>query len=123
MESGPHLRAVINRKLTLDGEWVMNQDKTGILLTDFEAIDSTGKSRKVLNAGDEAELIANATIKTLDRILTLRANPGLYYAADVSMIPMITPSDGVVKLGIVVKAKERIDLKTLNYLAEVFVNE
>jgi hypothetical protein len=81
-----------------------------------------GKSRKILKEGDVIELIADATVQVKDRVLTLRAHPDLYRLGNVRMLPMITPADGVVQLGISFQAAARIDLKKLEYLAEVYIN-
>ena len=122
MESGAHLRAVRNRKITIVGDHNTNQSRSAILLTTFEAKDSEGKSRKILKEGDIVTLTTNASISSLDRVLTLRANPALYAAGNVRIIPLIAPDDELAPVTIQFQAADRIDLSKLSHLVEVYVN-
>ena len=122
MKSGPELRASMNRRMKIDGDYEMDFKRSHIRLKGFEVIDSTGKKRKVLNEGDVVELISTTSINSLEPILTLRAHPLLYAHGNVRMLPVIGPADGTVQLGISFRADSKIDLKKLDYLVEVYVN-
>lgn len=123
MESGASLRAVRNRKLTIVGDHKMNTSRTAILLITFETLDMEGKSRKVLKEGDIVTITTNATISTMDRVLTIRANPALYLNGDVRMMPLIAPDDGTSAVLITYQAARRIDLSKLTHIVEVYVHE
>ena len=122
MKSGPELRASMNRRLKIEGEYEMDYNRTHIRLKGFEAVDSEGKTRKIVKEGDIVEIISTTSIRSLEPILTLRANPELYAHGNVRMLPVIGPADGAVQLGISFRADARLDLKKLDYLVEVYVN-
>ena len=122
MERGPLLRAVTNKKLVINGEYHISRDKTCILFTDFIAVDDKEKTRKVLNEGDIVTLTTQATIRSVDRVITLRANPMLYAKGSVRMIPLLAPSDNTTQIGISFKADGRVDLSKLTHLVEAYIN-
>lgn len=122
MERGADLRAVRNRKLVIKGEHTIDASRTCVLLPEFEAIDSEGKVRKVLKEGDIVTITTKATINSLDRVLLLRANPALYHAGNVRMIPMISPADEHGPITMTYQALQRIDLSKLNYFMEVYID-
>ena len=122
MERGAQLRLVLRQKLKITGEHTIDQTRTCILLTAFEATDAEGKVRKIVKDGDIVTIATQATINSTDRILTLRANPALYKAGSVRMLPMISPLDEHGPVTISFQALDRIDLSKLNYLVEVYVN-
>lgn len=123
MLRGPLLRATVNRKMTIDGEFRIHRDKQFIELPNFKVLDGEGKQRKVLKPGDQIAFISEATIRMVEHVAIVRPHPAFYENGLVYGNPMITPTDGTTKIVFTVGITDRMDITKLPYLCELYISE
>lgn len=120
-ERGAHLRAIVNRKLVVDGEFTINYDRNCVVFPDFQISSGEGRAKKKLDVGDEIILRSQAEFHLVDVIAHVRANKKLYASGFVSGLPIVSPSDGKISLEFRFTAHKKIDLDKLDHLFELYL--
>lgn len=117
MERGANLRAVFNRKFTVEsGEAFIHQERDCVVIPRFTATDAEGKTRKILKEGDTVTVTAGATVRIMDRVGFVRLHPDLGGG-----LMMISPHDQSTTLTCEITPKKRVDLSKLDYFAEIYI--
>jgi hypothetical protein len=124
MKSGPELRAIVNRKLVLTGESAINETRTGVMLFGGVAqYSDLTTSCDVIKAGKPVTITTVCTVKSIDRVVLVRANPEFYkYGTVTNLMTVLTPK---VEQHITFNFKPYTEFKLseLKYIAELFIGE
>jgi hypothetical protein len=109
--------------MKIDGNWFIPPHRTSVVLPDFKVLDDEGKERKIINEGDTVSIVADATFRVIDRVVTVRPHPELFKLGTLQYLPIVAPQDEDTRIEVQFTAHKRADLRRLNYIAELFVGE
>jgi hypothetical protein len=123
MLRGADLRGVTNRKMRIDGEYIIPNHRQCLILPEFAVFDDEGKERKIINAGDTVTIVSAATFRVIDRVVTVRPHPELFKLGMLQYLPVVSMQDEDVKVEIKFTATQRADIRRLGYIAELYVGE
>ena len=124
MERGATLRAVVNRKLVLTGESAINETRTGVILFRGIAEYSDGTATEdTIKAGKPVTITTYSSVKSIDRVVLVRANPEFYKNGVVTNLMTVLTPDVEQPITFNFKPYTDFKLSELKYIAELFIGE